>query len=332
VQLLAEGQLAEFDRRSVGGDALFLDLPLGVHSDGYDTWRHRDCFADGVTAGAPPDPFFTEGQDWGFPPLDPGAIRRQGYAYPIACLRHLMRHASVLRIDHVMGMHRLFWVPDGMGPREGVYVTYPHEELYAVLSVESHRARTVIVGEDLGTVPKEVRRTMAKRGLLRSYALQYELRTETRTPLGRVPAASQASVNTHDMSPFAAMWDGLDIEDRVGLGLLDARGAREERKERGELRRSLVEYLRRRGLLGPRERSGHEVMAAALRYLARSPARTVVVNLEDLWDETRPQNVPGTETERPNWVRKARHPFERFREMPRVLGTLREVDALRRER
>jgi 4-alpha-glucanotransferase len=332
VQHLAEEQFAELDRRAEGGDALFLDLPLGVHPDGYDTWRNREVFADGVTGGAPADPFFSEGQDWGFAPLNPRALRETGYAYPIACLRHLMRHASVLRIDHVMWMHRLFWVPDGLGPKQGVYVTYPHEELYAVLALESHRARTVIVGEDLGTVPREVRRAMSERGVRRSYVLQYELRPETRQPLGRVPEWSQASLNTHDMPPFAAMWQGLDVDDRIDLGLLDRKSAAAERRERKALRRSLIEYLRREGLLPDTRRtpSGHDVMVAAQRYLARSKARTVLVNLEDLWDETRPQNVPGTETERPNWVRRARHPFERFRDMPAVVGTLQEIDRLRK--
>ncbi|MCA1833170.1 MAG: 4-alpha-glucanotransferase [Actinomycetota bacterium] len=325
VQLLAERQFKELDRRSEGGDALFLDLPLGVHPDGYDAWRHQHVFAQGVTGGAPPDPFFSEGQNWGFAPLNPRALREGRSTYPIACLRHLMRHASLLRIDHVMWMHRLFWVPEGMGPKEGVYVTYPHEELYAVLAVESHRARTVVVGEDLGTVPKEVRRTMKRRGVRRSYVLQYELRPEHRVPLGRVPESSQASLNTHDMPPFAAIWDGLDIDDRVDLGLFDAKGAREERAERSKLKRSLAAYLRSAGLLAKRATSGHDAMVAALRYLARSESRTVLVNLEDLWDETRPQNTPGTSKERRNWVRKARHPFERFREMPEVLGTLQEV-------
>ena len=330
VQRLAEQQFAQLDRRSHGGDALFLDLPLGVHADGYDTWRHREVFASGVTGGAPPDPFFSGGQDWGFPPLNPRALRQTRHAYPIACLRHLMRHASILRIDHVMWMHRMYWVPEGLGPKEGVYVTYPHEELYAILSLESHRARTVIVGEDLGTVPKEVRRVMKRRGIRRSYVLQYELRPEWRTAVGRVPELAQASLNTHDMTPFAGMWEGGDIDDRIDLGLLDRKGAAGERRERGALRRSLIEFLRRDGLLGARETGGPAVMAAAQRYLARSEARTVVVNLEDLWGETRPQNVPGTTTERPNWVRKAGHPFERFREMPAVVGTLREVDRLRK--
>jgi 4-alpha-glucanotransferase len=330
VQLLAEQQFARLDRRAEGGDALFLDMPIGVHPDGYDAWRYRDDFAEGVTAGAPPDPFFSEGQNWGFAPLNPRAIHDRGYGYPIATLRHLMRHASILRIDHVMWMHRLFWVPDGMSAKEGVYVTYPHEELYAILSLESHRARTAIVGEDLGTVPKDVRRAMRDHGLRRSYVLQYELRPGHGSPLGTVPELSQASLNTHDMPPFAAMWEGLDIDDRLELGLLDARSAREERTARRELRRSLGEFFRGRGLLRRRTASADEVMEAAHGYLAGSRARTVLVNLEDLWGETRPQNTPGTSTERPNWVRKARHPFERFREMPGVVGTLKEVAHQRR--
>ena len=134
------------------------------------------------------------------------------------------------------------------------------------------------------------------------------------------------------MAPFAAMWEGLDIDDRLDLGLLDRQGAAQERRERRELRRSLVEFLRGKGLLARTRAapSGHDVMGAAQRYLARSEARTMLVNLEDLWDETRRQNAPGTETERPNWVRKAKPPLERFREMRAVVGTLQEIDRSRK--
>ena len=325
VQELMERQLAE----TAGDAGLFLDMPLGVHPAGFDTWRFPDAFAPGVSAGAPPDTFFTAGQNWGFPPLHPERIREDEYRYPIACLRHLMRHAGAIRIDHVMWMRRMFWIPEGMLPKQGVYVGYPEEDLYAVLALESHRNRTAVVGEDLGTVPKAVRGVMGRRGVHRMYVLQYELRPEFRAPLGEIPDAAQASLNTHDIPTFTAMWEGLDIADRLQLGLIDEEGAEKDRSDREELRRALAADLRRRGLLG-QETDGHSVMRAAQRYLASSSARMMLVNLEDLWDERRPQNVPGTGAERPNWVRRAARTFEEFREDPEVLGTFEEVDRLRK--
>src|SRR5205085_780734 len=142
------------------GPGLYLDLPLGVHGSAYDVWRERDLFAEGASAGAPPDAFFTKGQNWGFPPLQPDRLRERGYGHLIDCLRHHMSHSGILRIDHVMQLHRLFWIPQGMDAAGGVYVKYPAEELYAVLSVESHRNQAMIVGENLGTVPPEVYEAM----------------------------------------------------------------------------------------------------------------------------------------------------------------------------
>ena len=324
VQQLMEAQLAE----TAGQAGLFLDMPLGVHPHGFDTWRFRDAFAHGVNGGSPPDSFFTRGQDWGFPPLHPERIREQEYRYPIACIRHLMRHASALRIDHVMWMRRMFWVPEGMPATRGVYVGYREEELYALLALESHRNRTAVVGEDLGTVPGGVRRAMARHGVHRMFVLQYELRPGRPYPLAPVPNAAQASLNTHDMPTFLAMWEGLDIEQRLGLGLIDEGEAEAARRDRERLRSALVATLGNAGFLD-REGHGKAVMRAAHRLLASSPARMLMVNLEDLWGERRPQNVPGTGPERPNWVRKAARSFEEFRESAEVVGTLEEIDRLR---
>ena len=326
VQFLAERQIGE---AAAAGAGLFMDLPLGVHPGSYDVWRERDAFAEGVSAGAPPDTFFTKGQNWGFPPLHPHRIRERGYRYPIACLRQLMRHAAVLRIDHMMWMHRLFWVPSALDARDGVYVRYPAEELYAILCLESHRARTAVVGEDLGTVPPIVRRAMARHGVLRTSVLQYELRPNPRAPLRPIPASAMASLNTHDMPPFAAIWEGRDIEDRLSLGLLDEKGARKEQRDRDRARRALIRLLLREGHLENPDPSGPEVLRGALRHLAASKARMAVTALEDLWWETSPQNTPGTDEERPNWRRRARLAFESFRESPEVVGTLQDMDLLR---
>jgi len=312
------------------GESLYLDLPLGVSYDSYDVWRNRDLFVLDVAAGAPPDDFFTQGQDWGFPPMHPARIREEGFRYYRACLRHQLRHAGIQRIDHVMGLHRFFWVPKGMKAGEGTYVRYPADELYAVLSLESSRHSARIVGEDLGTVPPYVRPAMGRHGLSRMFVVQFGLSPDPARVLRPVPAGSLGCVNTHDMPPFAAFWAGLDIDDRVALGLLDEKGSREERERRARLKEALASFLCRKGWLEEASPGAEAALAACLSYLAESRAGVVIVNLEDLYLETNPQNVPGTWKERPNWVRKARNGFEVFREMPLVLDVLREVDRLRR--
>ncbi|MGB7631032.1 MAG: 4-alpha-glucanotransferase, partial [Candidatus Deferrimicrobium sp.] len=311
---------------------LYLDLPLGASYDGYDVWRHRDLFALQASAGAPPDDFFTRGQDWGFPPLHPGRIREDGHAYFRACIANQLRYAGILRIDHVMGLHRFFWIPNGADPREGTYVRYPAEELYAILCLESQRHRARIVGEDLGTVPPYVRPAMARHGLRRMFVVQYGLTPDAGKALGKIPGTSLACVNTHDMPPFAAFLDGLDVEDRVSLGLLDREGARGEKTGRRERVRALTEFLRKRGRL-PRtggDPDAETLLRACLAHLAGSAAEMVIVGLEDLWLERAPQNTPGTSSERPNWVRKSRHSLEELLALPGVIRALREIDRIRK--
>ncbi len=291
------------------GVKFYLDLPLGVNPDGYDVWANQQLFANGASVGAPPDAFFTRGQDWGFPPLNPQTIRHQGYRYVIDYLRFQMRHTGVLRLDHVMGLHRLWWVPRGAGAADGAYVSYNAEELYAILCLESHRHQTVLVGENLGTVPPEVNRSMKRHGLRTMYVAQYEMQPNARRPLRDPPRDCVASINTHDMPMWAAHWKGLDIADRQRLGLLRPKEAREERKRRAKLRQALAGYLRRKKLLTAKP-NAQNVFAALVKFLCRSEAELVLVNLEDLWLETEPQNTPGTSSERVNWQRKARLSLE----------------------
>jgi len=332
VQWLAQEQMQTlYQRGRSAGVKLCLDLPLGVHPDGYDVWREQSLFALGASAGSPPDTFFIKGQNWGFPPLHPEAMRKQGYRYFIDSLRHHLQHTGILRLDHIMSLHHLYWIPSGMEAHEGVYVRYPWEELYAILSVESHRQGALIVGEDLGTVPRYVRRAMAGHNIHRTYVVQFELRPERRRPIGAVPTASVASINTHDMPPFAAFWRGLDIEDRLKRGLLDDKGAREERATRQALKRGLLALLRRRRLLKGADDDERGVLRACLAFLSASRARVVLASLEDLWLERQPQNLPGTRDEHTNWRRKAQHSLEAFSQMPQVLQTLREVDCLRKQ-
>ncbi|MFB3738754.1 MAG: 4-alpha-glucanotransferase [Candidatus Velamenicoccus archaeovorus] len=326
VQLVTDEQLAAV-RTSSGEPGLYLDVPLGVHPDGYDVWRERESFALEASAGAPPDDFFPGGQDWGFPPLHPERIREDGYRYPIACLRRAMSRAAAVRIDHVMALHRLYWVPHGFPADQGVYVAYHPEEWYAILALESHRAGTTVVGEDLGTVPRAVRAAMRRHGLLRSYVLQMEAGPDRAPPAP--PRRSLAVVNTHDMVPFAGWWRGRDVEERRALGWLSEREADAERERRAAVRERLVEALRSLGLLSDRRPAERDVLRASLSFLASSPARVVVAGLEDLWGETEPQNRPGV-AGAGSWRRRGRHALEDLARLPRVADTLAEVGARRR--
>lgn len=277
---------------------LYLDFPLGVHPFGYDVWRERNSFAVGASAGAPPDLLFRQGQRWGFPPLHPQRLRADGYRYFIAALRHSMAQAPVVRLDHVMGFHRLFWIPKGMSAKEGLYVRYRPEEFYAILSIESRRHKTVLVGEDLGTVPKAVRLEMNRHRVKRTYVLQLEARPHGPRPLPPPPRGSLACLNTHDTQPFAAFLRTQKVTCQALEQIFQT--------------------------------SPSNLLRACLVYLRRSPAWLVCVSLEDLWGETQSQNVPGKLKRRSYWRRKARYSLEEFSNMPGVLKLLQELRRCRR--
>lgn len=322
VQSLAEG--------AGPGAGLYLDFPLGVSGEGYDVWRHRGCFALKAAAGAAPDSVFTKGQSWGFPPLHPQGIRADRYRYFIACIRHHLQFARLLRIDHIMGLHRLFWIPQGMSAAQGVYVQYPAEELYAILCLESHRYTARLFGENLGTVPATINRAMSRHNVRKMHVVQYELRPTGPGVLPKSPPGSIASINTHDMPPFAAFWRGDDIDDRLRLGLLDEASAADERQTRDTLRRRLVELLLAEGRLESADDDPASILRACLERLADGPAEVVIINLEDLWLDPQAQNVPATGQERPNWQHKARHTLDELPGMSRLLEILKSIDQRRR--
>lgn len=332
VQWLAFRQMESLSQAGhAKGVALCLDLPLGCHRDGYDTWRWQNEFVMDASVGAPPDSLSARGQDWGFPPLHPGRMQEQGYDYYIGCLRHHLRYADVLRIDHVLSLHRLFWIPKGASPGQGVYVRYPAEELYAIVALESHRHRTAIVGEDLGTVPREVRRSMARHGLRRMYVVPFELSPDHAQALSMPRRDAVASLNTHDMPPFAAFWEGLDIHTRREMGLLTASAGRREWRYRRALRDALSRFLQRAGLLPDGPPRTEAVLQAVLLWLSKTPVPLVLVNLEDLLGHRQSQNIPGTVDEHPNWRRKARCTLEELDDMPGVVGILHRIDDARKE-
>jgi 4-alpha-glucanotransferase len=281
-----------------GGPGLLFDLPLGVHPLGFDAQKWPDLFVAGFSTGAPPDTFFS-GQDWSTPPMHPEADRLRGYEYLSACLRNLMRHAAVVRIDHMMSFNRLFWIPEGSNPRDGVYVTYPAEELYALLSLESNRLKTAVVGEDLGTVPAGVRAAMRRHGVARTSVFLGTLRPSSRTLEVDIPSGAVVTLETHDMFPLAGFLHGDDIETRAETGQLDGAAARRE----AAARRRLTARLARQSAApsDDPDEAAPAILAGCLAWLARSAAKMVLVTLDDLLLERRPQNVPGTGAERRNW-------------------------------
>jgi 4-alpha-glucanotransferase len=281
---------------------LYLDLPVGTSGDGYDTWADHELYAWGCGVGAPPDDFFGAGQNWGFPPVDPFAARAQGHRQLAASLRHHLSAAGVLRLDHVMGFHRLYWVPDGMPASEGVYVRYPADEMFAVLAVESSRRGARVVGEDLGTVPDEVRDALDRYGIGGMYVSQFQLPDAPGRPIPMPRRHQVASLDTHDTPTFAAWWRADDIALRHRLGLFGEDQAADDTGQRAVDREAIEVALRDAGVLHG-EADEHAVLGALVELLGASEATTVLVAVDDLVHETDPQNVPGTASDRPNWVR-----------------------------
>jgi 4-alpha-glucanotransferase len=298
-QALAEEQVAAVSTRS--GVRLYFDMPLGVHGLGFDTWSRPSLFAEGVEVGAPPDPVFPDGQSWGFPPVLPAKSREEGHRYWRESLAHVMRHAGLLRIDHVMGMHRQFWIPAGFEKRDGVYVRYPAEEMHAVASIESHRHQSELVGENLGIVPEAVNQALERHGWREIYVLQFRLTGNRDVPLDPVPASSVASFNTHDTPTFAGFRRGRDLEERIEAGFLDRERAAELARARAAAVAALDAHLG-----AEVSETSRESLALWIHYLLRSGADLVAINLEDLWLEEESQNVPGR-VDLPNWRRKLRY-------------------------
>lgn len=307
------------------GLGLYLDLPVGVSSDSFDVWRYREQYVPELSVGSPPDPVFPSGQDWGFPPLHPLELRRQGYAHLRAYLRHHMQMAGVLRIDHVMGMMRLYCVPRGCSAAEGAYIHYRMDEMFAVLCLESHLNQTLLVGEDLGTVPPEIPQAMQRHGVRRMYVLQYEAQPDADPPA--VFAGSVAALNTHDMPPFAAFCSQCDVDDRLAAGILSAHQAHDAREQRQEV----VDRLKRHFLPSERVESPAPIRDACLEFLAHSEADLLIINIEDLWNATASQNLPGTSSDWPNWRRKLPADWRVALDRPEVMALLRRIHRARRQ-
>jgi 4-alpha-glucanotransferase len=288
------------------------DMPVGVDPGGFDAWDWQEQLAIDATVGAPPDRFSRDGQDWGLPPFVPHRLRQAGYRPFIDTIRAQLRHAGGLRIDHVLGLFRLWWVPAGASPGGGAYVRSRTDELMEVVALESHRAGAVVIGEDLGTVPPGVRTELRRRRLLSTRLALFES-----GPPARYPRQSFAAVTTHDLPTIAGLWSGSDLADQRAVGQDPDPDAAEG------LRRRLV---RAAGLRG--EPSVPELTLALHRRLAAAPPMLVAATLEDaLGVEERP-NLPGTTGEaRPNWSVALPATLEELARDPRVAAL---EEALRR--
>lgn len=317
VQWIADGQLK--DAASAAG--LFMDLPVGVHPEGFDPFHFPGSFASRAMGGASPDIFQPAGQNWSVTPLHPEGVRDDGYRYVISYLRHAMRHATMVRIDHVMGLHRLWWVPDGMSAAEGAYVRYHSEELRAIVVLEAARAGVGVVGEDLGTVAPSVRNAMRTDGMLRSHVHQFA--ATPMTPLPDPADDSIATLGSHDLPTFATWWAANDVDERVLRGHLSEAEAEAGRTERAEIRQMTPVAA---------DAAVETALEVHLGHLAAGPAQLVMVDLEDLWSERAPQNRPGTGAEERNFRRRwmKRWPEDLCGEASRPTVVLRELDRLRR--
>ena len=266
------------------GQYLYLDLPIGCHPDGYDIWDQPELFAP-AGLGAPPDPLFVGGQDWGLPATIPTLARVDGHTNFRKAIRHQFSVAGLLRIDHVMGIHRTWWVPHGAGANQGAYVMQPTEEMFAIICIESVRAGAGVVGENLGTVPPEIGEGLEKHGLLGMTVAQDG---------PNVPAPTDAiAMSSHDTPAFAAWWKGLDIIDMVDLGIFDEERAVHEREARARSIANMESHFSTSGPITTRD--------ALMEWISGTDAAIALLNLDDLLMEERRQNVPGTYMERPNW-------------------------------
>ena len=326
LQLAAAQQHARDRKQSIG---LYHDLALATDRFGSDLWAHRPFYVAGCRVGSPPDDFSPKGQDWAFPPPNAAYHREDGYRLFAESIRKNCRHGGALRIDHVMRLFRLFWIPDGVDATEGAYVRERNEDFVRILALESVRNQVVIVGEDLGTVEPSIRETLARIGIL-SYRLFYfekNERGEFRNN-GEYPKQSLVSSTTHDLPTLAGFWISADIDARVAAGIIDEGSAHAQREQRNREKQKMLDVLFRLDLMRPDlpraatdypELTG-ELHNAIVGFLAMTPSQLLAINHEDLTKEVHQQNLPGSTWQYPNWGRKMRFTMEQLRGDPATRG------------
>lgn len=334
-QFLADRQLAAAAKagREAGLSlGFYRDLAVGCAPDGAEAFSEASRMMQGVSIGAPPDPLGPKGQVWGLPPFDPRALARDGFAGFGRLIAANMAYAGILRIDHVLGLKRLFLVPEGAEAADGAYLACPFDALIGQVKLESVRAGAAVVGEDLGTVPEGMREELASAGILSYRVMRFEREDKDFVRPENYPALAAACIATHDLPPLAGWWQGADLTEAAALGHLadEAQALAARREEKAELIEAVA---------GP-EFSAHGVdleapLSAATAatvhgFVARSNAALVLVQTDDLAMETIPTNLPGTDLERPNWRRKVFEPVERLFSLPAARAVLDEVRRWRR--
>ncbi len=326
LQWAADRQLAA--AAAAGRDAglsvgLYRDLAVGADPNGAEAWSDQALVAPSAAIGAPPDALSRRGQNWGLAPVNPVVLRRQSFVPFVASLRSNMRHAGVLRIDHVMSLNRLYWIPSGMDATSGAYVAYPFDDLLRIVALESQRQRCAVIGEDLGTVPEGFRDRMRAANVLSYRVIFFERRADRSfVPPAEYPPLAAATAATHDMPTIRGFWLGRDIAWRLRLGLYpDEQAAETEAADRRRDRLLLLDALAQEGLIAA-ERFGEflpeggepiytpELADAILAYVFRSAARLSLVQLEDVLGETEQANLPGTTDDHPNWRRRSSRTLE----------------------
>jgi 4-alpha-glucanotransferase len=329
LQWLLEEQLAAVPPLPVG---VLGDLAVGVDPGGFDAWSFQDELARGVTVGAPPDPLGPHGQDWGLPPFVPARLAAAGYQPFARTVRAGMAHVQGLRIDHVMGLFRLYWVPEGRPPTEGTYVRYPAGDLLGVVALESARAGSLVIGEDLGTVAPGVRERLAAERILSYRVAWFERETGAAHPAGGrgrqpprrrraadYPRLALAAATTHDLPTVAGFFSGADLARLHDIGVVDDAGLAAESARQEAEGEELRALLAAEGLLGPgRDGDVGELIAALHAFLARTPSMLVAATLEDAVGSTERPNVPGTVDQHPNWSLRLPLPLEELAADPRV--------------
>ena len=317
LQWLADSQLAAAaEAARAGGMAvgLYRDLAVGADRGGAEFWGAPDAFVSTMSVGAPPDPLGPQGQDWGLPPFHPHALEATSLAIFRDLVTSNMRHAGAIRIDHAFQLQRLFVLPSSGKADDGVYLSYPVDALLAALKIESHRARCIVIGEDLGTAPEGFSERIMDAGMMSYRLLPFE-----RGEAGRFKAPAEypphalAALSTHDLPPFAGWWRGLDVYVRECLGIYDSPAARDARTGRAADRDHLRTALLAEGIAD--EIAGHDIappLAAALAYLAKTPCALVAVQIEDILGEQQQANLPGPDCGHPNWRRRLAVPVEQI--------------------
>ncbi|WP_192456523.1 4-alpha-glucanotransferase [Musicola keenii] len=341
LQWVAHEQLAAcFERsRQLGMPiGLYRDLAVGGAQGGVDTWGDRQLYCLDVTLGAPPDPLGPQGQNWNLTPMHPYALQQRGYQPFIDMLRRNMASSGALRIDHVMGLLRLWWIPGGDTAAGGAYVRYPVDDLLAIVALESQRHRCLVIGEDLGTVPEEVVQRLEENGIYSYKVLFFEKdrKNRYRAP-GEYPRRSMATITTHDLPTLRGFWQGMDLTLGKDLGLYPNDDILQLQLEERELaKQGMLDALHEQGLLP--QRVGRNAALTSMsshlnrgvqRYLADSASALLGLQLEDWLDMATPVNVPGTDREYPNWRRKLSRTLDSIFTDRNLERLIRDIDLRR---